>query len=240
MLEGLYSAAAGMAAQQQRLDGVANDLANTNTPGYKSVRVAFRDLLYVPNRGGGQAGAGAAAVFAGRTHAPGALHDTGEPLDVALQGEGFIGVRRPDGSLGLTRAGALRLDGRGRLVTPSGDLVLGVRAVPRGVQPGQLAIAQDGTVRAGGRAIGRLQLLSVRSADGLRALGDGVFQPTAASGAAFRARGVSVRQGALESSNVDMASAMTDMMEAQRTFSLASRAVQMQDQLLQIANEVKK
>src|SRR6201989_325272 len=109
MLEGLYSAAAGMRAQQQRMDSVASDLANVNTNGYKRERVAFRDLLYVRDASGRvQSGAGAAATTIGRGFAQGALRETGNPLDVAIQGSGFLQVRRADGTNALTRDGSLR------------------------------------------------------------------------------------------------------------------------------------
>src|SRR3989442_9072924 len=98
MLEGLYSAAAGMAAQQERIDGVANDLANTSTTGYKHVRIGFRDLLYNAQGGGAgasvMAGAGSAAALFGRGQQQGPMQDTGEPLDVAIVGPGWLQVKR--------------------------------------------------------------------------------------------------------------------------------------------------
>lgn len=248
MLEGLYSAAAGMNAQQQRIDGVANDLANTSTTGYKHVRVGFRDLLYSAQGGGAGptvlAGAGAAAGFIGRSQEQGALQTTGQPLDVAIQGPGFFQVRRPDGSLALTRDGSLRLDSTGRLTTQAGDIVQPQITVPRGTTPDQLAIAADGTVRVGtGRPLGRIELVTVPAPDGLQPLGGNFFAATARSGnptAAGTNNDTSLRQGLLESSNVDVGDAMVDMIDAQRSFQLASKAIQMQDQMLEIANQVKR
>lgn len=246
MLSGLYSAAAGMAAQQQRIDGVANDLANTSTTGYKHVRVGFRDLLY--NAQGGAAGptvlagAGAAAGFVGRSHEQGALQSTGQPLDLAIQGPGFLQVRRPDGSLALTRDGSLRLDATGRLTTADGNIVQPQVTVPRGTTPDQLSIAADGTVRAGaGAPLGRIELVTVPAPDGLQALGGNLFAVTAQSGATTAAgTDTTLRQGALEGSNVDVGDAMVDMIDAQRSFQLASKAIQMQDQMLEVANQVKR
>jgi flagellar basal-body rod protein FlgG len=246
MLEGLYSAAAGMAAQQQRIDGVANDLANSSTTGYKHVRVGFRDLLY--NAQGPAAGptvlagAGAAAGFIGRSQEQGALQTTDQPLDVAIQGPGYLQVRRPDGSLALTRDGALRLDATGRLTTQDGNIVQPQIAMPRGTAPDNVSIAADGTVRVGsGRALGRIQLVTVPAPDGLQPLGANLFAATAQSGAATPAgAGSTLRQGALEGSNVDVGDAMVDMIDAQRSFQLASKAIQMQDQMLEIANQVKR
>jgi flagellar basal-body rod protein FlgG len=246
MLEGLYSAAAGMAAQQDRIDGISNDLANASTTGYKHVRVGFRDLLYSAQGGGAgptvAAGAGAAAGIFGRSQQQGALQDTGQPLDLAIQGPGLLQVRRADGSLALTRDGSLRLDADGRLTTQDGDLVQPPVTVPRGTAPGELSIAGDGTVRlTSGRALGRIQLVEVPAPDGLQPLGGNRFAATAASGRP-RAAGsaATLRQGALEGSNVDVGDAMVDMMDAQRSFQLASKAIQMQDQMLEVANQVKR
>jgi flagellar basal-body rod protein FlgG len=240
MLEGLYSAAAGMQAQQQRMDTVANDLANVNTNGYKRARVAFRDLLYVRDASGRvQSGAGAAATTIGRGFAQGALRETGNPLDVAIENGGFLQIRRADGTTALTRDGSLKLDPRGRLTTQQGDLVQPAITVPAGTQESDVKIASDGTVTVGTRAVGTLQLFTVRSPEGLQSVGDSLYRATAASGAVTRLAGGRLDQGTVEASNVDVADSMTEMMDAQRSFQLASKAVQMQDQLLQIANQVK-
>jgi len=246
MLAGLYSAAAGMAAQQQRIDGVANDLANASTTGYKHVRVGFRDLLYDAQGGAAGptvlAGAGAAAGFVGRSQEQGALQTTGQPLDVAIQGPGFFQVTRPDGSLALTRDGSLRLDATGRLTTADGNVLQPPIVVPRGTTPDQLSIAGDGTVRiATGRALGRIELVTVPAPDGLQPLGGNLFAANPQSGQPTAAGNDTIlRQGVLEGSNVDVGDAMVDMIDAQRSFQLASKAIQMQDQMLEIANQVKR
>lgn len=241
MLEGMYTAAAGMAAQQQRLAALSNDLANVNTTGYKRVRVAFRDLVYTPSGPGTapgiQEGAGAAAKSIGRGAAQGALQRTDRGLDVAIDGPGFIRARAEDGAEILTRDGALRLDSEGRLLTSSGHRT-GVTLRP-GTAENRVSIGSDGTVSDGERTVGKLDLVNVRATDGLQANGDNTFSLTTASGPAS-AGGVRVEQGALEASNVDVADAMADMIEAQRSFELASRAIRMHDQLLEIANGVKR
>ena len=240
MLEGLYSAAAGMQAQQQRMDSVANDLANVNTNGYKHTRVAFRDLLYVRDSSGKvQSGAGAAATTIGRGFAQGAIRETGNPLDVAIQGPGFLQVRRADGTAALTRDGSLRIDPRGRLTTQRGELVQPAITVPGGTSESDVSIGSDGTVTAGARAVGRIQIVDVRSPQALQSVGDSFFRTTAASGNATNVTGTTLAQGSVEASNMDVADSMTEMMDAQRSFQLASKAVQMQDQILQIANQVK-
>jgi flagellar basal-body rod protein FlgG len=241
VLEGMYTAAAGMAAQQQRLAALSNDLANVNTTGYKRVRVAFRDLVYTPagpgTAPGIQEGAGAAAQSVGRGAAQGALKRTDRSLDVAVDGPGFIRVRNAAGAQVLTRDGALQIDAQGRLVTNQGHQT-GV-TLPRGTAEGDVAIAANGTVTVAGRNVGTLDLVTVRATDGLAANGDNSFSLTVASGPAA-AGAVRVTNGALEMSNVDVADAMADMIEAQRSFELASRAIRMHDQLLEIANGVKR
>ncbi|HEX8207523.1 MAG TPA: flagellar hook-basal body protein [Solirubrobacteraceae bacterium] len=241
MLEGMYTAAAGMAAQQERLAALSNDLANVNTTGYKRVRVAFRDLVYTPagpgTAPGIQEGAGAAAKTVGRGAAQGALKRTDRSLDVAVDGPGFIRVRTANGGQVLTRDGALQIDSQGRLVTNQGHLT-GV-TLPAGTSEGDVNIAANGLVTVGGRNVGSLDLVTVRATDGLAANGDNTYSLTAASGAANDG-GVRITNGALEMSNVDVADAMADMIEAQRSFELASRAIRMHDQLLEIANGVKR
>ena len=240
MLEGLYSAAAGMQAQQQRMDTVANDLANVNTNGYKKARIAFRDLLYVRDASGNvQSGAGAAATTIGRGFTQGAIRETGNPLDLAIENGGFLQVRRADGTTALTRDGALKLDLRGRLSTAQGDLLQPAVTVPAGTKESDVQIASDGTVSVNNRQVGRVPIVTVRSPQALQSVGDNLFRTTAASGNATALATGRLTQGAVEASNVDVADSMTDMMDAQRSFQLASKAVQMQDQLLQIANQVK-
>jgi flagellar basal-body rod protein FlgG len=240
MLEGLYSAAAGMQAQQQRIDSVANDLANVNTNGYKHERVAFRDLLYVDDSSGKvRSGAGAAATTIGRGFAQGAMRETGNKLDVAIEGQGFLKVRRPDGTEALTRDGQLRIDAQGRLGTQRGELLQPAITVPAGTKEDDVSIGPDGTVSANNRTFGRIQLVEVRSPQALLTIGDNLYRATAASGAATNATGARLTAGTVEASNVDVGDSMADMIDAQRSYQLASRAVQMQDQMLQIANQVK-
>src|SRR4051794_12903047 len=240
----MYSAAAGMAAQQQRLDALSNDLANANTAGYKTVRVAFRDLLYTPTGPGAArgvaSGAGSAAGTLGRGSTQGALQNTGNKLDVSLQGEGYIQVRDRQGQVALTRDGALQRQANGRLTTSTGAST-GV-TVPTTVTDDQIGIAGDGTVSANGRTYGKLRLVTVPAPDQLTPAGDNLFRPNAASGAprALRAGQTTLDQGTLEGSSVDMADTMTDLVDAQRAFEFASKAISTQDQILQIANEVKR
>jgi flagellar basal-body rod protein FlgG len=234
-----------MQAQQQVLDAVANDLANSDTTGYKHVRVGFKDLLYNqagrPSANGVKLGTGAAAVDGGRSFEQGSLQPTGKPLDVAVEGQGFIKVKLPDGRQGLTRDGNLSIDGKSRLVTSTGALVQPTITIPAGVNDDQIAIAPDGTVNAAGKPIGRIGLATVRATQGLLSAGDNVFVTTAASGPARLApASTTLTSGSLEASNTDSASALVDLMNAQRSYSLASKAVQTADQMMEIANQVKR
>ena len=245
MLEGLNSAAAGMAAQQQRIDSVANDLANANTTGYKHGRVGFRDLVYEQagrsSAQGVRTGHGSAAVDAGRSFGQGALQRTDRPLDVAIQGEGFLRVKLADGTQALTRDGSLQVDARGRLATSSGALLQPGITIPNGVDDSDVSIAPDGTVTAAGRRVGKLALVAVRSPQALTPAGDNVFLTNGASGNATAAPpGTRLTQGALEASNTDMAESMVAMIESQRAFELASRAIHTADQMWEIANGVKR
>lgn len=232
-----------MATQQQRIDAVSNDVANVSTAGYKGTKLAFRDLAYreAETGNGVRAGAGSAALDMGRTSAAGAIEITERPLDVAIQGNGFIPVRRPDGTEALTRNGALQVNAQRQLVTNTGDYVVPAITIPADADETKLAIAKDGTVTAGDRTLGRIQLRTVPAPGQLQPVGDSLFVATPGSGAVRNAGAdATLQQGALEGSNVDMASAMVDLMEAQRAYSMASRAVQTQDQLMEIANGVRR
>jgi flagellar basal-body rod protein FlgG len=244
MLQGLYAAASGMEAQQTEFDAISNDLANLNTPGYQSTEVGFHDLLY---SGGGSAsgstvatGTGAASSIVGRSQTEGALQTTNNPLDVAITGPGFLQVRRSDGTIGLTRNGSLQLDAQSRLTDQQGNPLVPPIQLPKGMQPGQMHIAANGTVTAGGRTLGRIPLVDVPAPTQLQPDGGSLYSVTAGSGPARPARGSGLQQGALEGSNVDVSQAMTDMIDAQRTYQMSSQAIQYQDQMLQIADQLKK
>lgn len=245
MLSGLNTAAAGMAAQQQRMDAVANDLANANTTGYKHQRVGFRDLVYEQtgrsSAQGVRTGSGAAAVDSGRAFAQGVLQRTDRTLDVAIQGEGFLRVRLADGRDALTRDGGLSIDGNRQLVTSSGARVQPAITIPEGVGEELISIGPDGTVLANKQRVGKLDVLTVRSTGGLLSVGDNAFVTTPASGPTVAApQGTVLTQGALESSNTDMAESMVAMIESQRAFQLASKAITTADEMMGIANQVKR
>jgi flagellar basal-body rod protein FlgG len=241
MLEGLYSAASGMEAQQQQFDAISNDMANVDTPGYQSTIVGFHDLLYSNGNYGSNVatGAGSAAQVVGHDQTQGAIQQTNEPLDVAVQGQGFIEVRRFDGSTGLTRNGRLELNAKRQLTNQVGMLVQPPVTIPAGVPTNQVTIGADGTVQAAGKKVGKISLVDVPAPDGLVADGDSVFSATAASGAIRTAKGATLQQGALEGSNVDLGDEMAKMMTAQQEYQMGSQAIQYQAQMLSIANQIK-
>jgi flagellar basal-body rod protein FlgG len=242
MLQGLYSAASGMAAQQKQFDAISGDLANVSTPGYQSGIVGFNDLLYTTAGSASgttvATGAGSAAAIVGRNQAQGALQHTDRPLDVAIQGEGYLEVRRPDGTIGLTRNGALQVDGQGRLTNQEGMLIQPPITVPAGVPVSSVHIDRAGNVTAGTRSLGRIQLVTVPNPNGLNPDGNSVFSATAGSGPIRAATGT-LEQGALEASNVDVGNAMATMITAEKNYAMGSQAIQYQDQMLQIANQIR-
>jgi flagellar basal-body rod protein FlgG len=245
VLEGMYTAAAGMAAQQTRLDAVANDLANVNTTGYKHVRVAFRDLVYTQAGPGASSsvrlGAGSAARVIGRSQQQGDNVQTGQPLDVALSGPGFLQVKLADGRTALTRDGNLRVAADGRLCLHTGELVDPPIRIPVGAQQDKIAIGADGTVTLDKQVLGKLRLVDVAAPGALDGGPDNTFIPNKNSGPVRAAApGTILQQGVLEGSNVDAGDAMAAMIESQRAFELASKAITTQDQVLEIANGVKK
>ena len=243
MIPGLYSAATGMEAQQQQLDAISNDLANSSTPGYQSTIVGFHDLLYAtggaPSGSNVATGSGAAASVIGRSQTQGTIEQTGQPLDVAIEGDGYLEVRRPDGTIGLTRNGTLQIDAQRQLTTNLGMPVQPPITLPQGVSPSEVTISADGTVSARGRSLGKLAIVTVPAPDGLLPDGDSVFSATTASGATRSAAGTTVQQGALEASNVDLASDMVQMVSAEQGYDLASKAMQYEQQMGQIANQLK-
>jgi flagellar basal-body rod protein FlgG len=241
MLEGLFAAATGMSAQQQQLDSVANNIANASTDGYHAEQTAFSDLYYNEVEEAGTkttTGAGAIARAVGRDEAAGALQQTGRPLDVAIDGRGYFEVKQPGGGILLTRDGSFSTDASGRLVTAEGAYVQPPVTLPDGISPEQVTIASNGEVSAGGKALGRIAIVEVPAPDGLLAAGGGQFSVTAASGATRPAGGSTLIQGALEGSNVDLATEMTTMISDERNYQMSSTAVQIEGQMMSIANEL--
>lgn len=244
MLQGLYAAASGMEAQQNQLNAISNDLSNLNTPGYQATQVGFQDLLY---SGAGSAsgttmatGTGASSSIVGRSQAQGTIQQTGNPLDVAIAGPGFLQVRRSDGTVGLTRNGTLQTNSQGELTDQLGQPLVPAIKLPKGVTPSNVTIAANGQVTAGTQKLGTISVVSVPAPDQLQPDGNSTFSVTAGSGATRPATGSALQQGALEGSNVDMAQAMGQMISTERSYQMSSQAIQYQSQMLQIADQLKK
>jgi flagellar basal-body rod protein FlgG len=242
MLQGLYAAAAGMEAQQTQLDALSNDIANVNTAGYQGERVGFHDLLYQSGGYNGldtvATGTGSAAAMIGRSQAQGPIQPTSNPLDLAINGDGYFEAKLPDGTIGLTRNGTMQLNASGQLTTNLGMVLQPPITVPPGVKAEQLRIQPDGTVIVGSKPIGKITLGSPPAPDQMLAAGNGMYTTTAASGALRPATGT-IQQGALEQSNVDVNQAMSHMVQTEQSYDMASKAISFEQQMAQIAVQVK-
>jgi flagellar basal-body rod protein FlgG len=255
MIRSLWIAKTGLEAQQTNLDVISNNLANVSTNGFKASRAAFEDLLYQTIRQPGsqssqqtqlpsglQIGTGVKPVSAERLHTQGNLAQTGNPLDVAIQGNGFIHVLLPDGTSAYTRDGGLQKDAQGQLVTSSGYPVQPALTIPANAQ--SITIGNDGTVTVtqpgsvAGTTVGTLQLTSFINPAGLQSMGQNLYQETAASGtptsgtAGTNGLGT-ISQGYVETSNVNVVQELVNMIQTQRAYEINSKAVTASDQMLQ-------
>lgn len=255
MLRSLHIARTGLDVQQTQLDVVSNNLANVSTNGFKKSRAVFEDLLYQVIRqpgaqssqqtqlpSGFQLGVGARTVATERIHTQGSLQQTENALDVAINGRGYFQVLMPDGSTNYARDGSFQIDSEGNLVTASGYQIQPNIVVPADALV--VTIARDGTVsvtqpnNATPTVLGQLQLASFVNPTGLQSLGENLFGETAASGAPQvnipGENGVGVlNQSFLETSNVNVAEELVNMIVAQRAYELNSRAITTSDQMLQ-------
>ena len=256
----LYSAATGMEAQQLNLNTIANNLANVNTPGFKRSKIEFQDLLYQKPRtvgteaGGGnvvptgiEIGNGARVAATSKVFTQGQLTSTGERLDVAVQGDGFFEIQRPDGTVAFTRDGSFKMNASGQVVTADGMPVLsGFQPVPPGTVG--INISENGEVTydsPDGAQTFRLTLTRFANPAGLRSLGGNLYEETAASGtpeAGQPGEGGfgTVIQGYIETSNVNIVEEMVNLIVAQRAYEVNSKAIQTSDEMLQNINQLKR
>ncbi|GAB3375219.1 flagellar basal-body rod protein FlgG [Spongiibacter taiwanensis] len=258
MNSSLWVAKTGLDAQQTRMQVTSNNLANANTTGFKRDRASFEDLLYQNQRQvGGQTsqqtrspsglavGTGVRVVSTEKIHQQGSMNQTGNSLDLAIQGRGFFQIRMPDGSMAYTRDGAFQLDDQGQLVTNTGNIVEPGITVPQGTQ--SITVGSDGVVSAliAGETtplqIGSLQLADFVNASGLQARGENLYLESASSGApqtgtpGLTGMGT-VAQGALEGSNVNVVEELVNMIETQRAYEMNSKAISTSDQMMQYVN----
>jgi flagellar basal-body rod protein FlgG len=223
MIEGLGAALSALSAQQQRMDALANDTANANTAGYRADRTGFADLS--------PAARGVAAVPLGPSGAQGALVDTGNPFDLAVEGDGWFQVAGASGQPLLTRAGVFHVDANGQVVTASGERLVPPMRLPAGASESAVNVGSDGTVTVAGSRAGRIQLVTVAAPDKLQPVGGGLYAPSAASGAPTPATGAAVRQGALETSNVDLFDTAVGTIETRASYAAAVQALYVQDEM---------
>lgn len=260
MIQSLYSGASGMDVQQQNLNTIANNLANANTTGFKRSKIEFQDLIYQRPRavgaeaGGGnlvptgvEMGNGARVVSTAKVFSQGQLKQTGEKYDVAIQGEGFLQVQKPDGTFGYTRDGALKVDGQGRVITSDGLIVLsGFQPIPAGATAVSFATNGEVTVESpGGASNFRVQLARFPNPAGLRSAGGNIYEETPASGTAELGNPAengfgSFLQGFLETSNVSVIEEMVNMIQAQRAYEVNSKSIQTSDEMLGLIAQLKR
>lgn len=244
----------GVQAQDAKLQAIANNLANVNTVGFKRDRVVFEDLFYQVDAqpgaqradntvsSGVQLGNGTRLVGTQKIFTNGNLQTTSQPLDVAISGNGFLQVRRPDGQPAFTRAGQLQVDANGTLVNAQGLAIVPQITVPANAT--SLTIGENGMVSAtvpGSTApteLGTITLTTFVNPAGLLALGENLFQETAASGTPNEGRPGEgafgkLKQGALEGSNVQVVEEMVDMIAAQRTYEMNTKVLSAADNMLQ-------
>ncbi|NOX21361.1 MAG: flagellar basal-body rod protein FlgG [Nitrospirae bacterium] len=262
MIRSLFIAATGMEAQTLKIDVIANNLANANTAGYKRSRADFQELMYqdvmtpgaisaegsqVPS--GIQIGLGVKPVAVQKIFEEGELVNTGNPLDLAIEGDGFFQIVKPDGEIAYSRAGTFKLDSEGRIVNSEGYLLEPEITIPPDAT--QITVGSDGkvTVLQPGSTtpveVGQIEIAKFPNPGGLKAIGRNLFVETPSSGAPIT--GVpgedglgTIQQGFVELSNVNIVEEMIQMIISQRAYEMNSKAIQASDEMLQTANNLRR
>jgi flagellar basal-body rod protein FlgG len=255
MIRALSTAATGMNALQTKLDVTANNIANAGTSGFKKSRAEFQDLMYQNTKAPGaatsndtrapnglQVGMGVRTVATQAIHSQGDLQQTGNILDVAIEGRGFFQINMPNGDPAYTRSGAFKMDNEGRMVNADGYSLASEIVIPPDAET--VTIAADGTVTATTPTdaepveLGQIELALFANPEGLLARGRSIFQETAASGTAITGQpgqeGLgSLSQGTLELSNVKVVEEMIDLISGQRAYEVNTRVIKAADEMLQ-------
>lgn len=255
MIRSLWISKTGLDAQQTQMDTIANNLANVSTNGFKRSRAVFEDLLYQTIRQPGaqssqqtqipsglQIGTGVRPVAAERIHTQGNLQQTGNQLDVAINGSGFFQVLMPDGSTGYTRDGSFQRDAQGQMVTASGFPLQPAITLPANATT--VTIGRDGVVSvtqpgvAAPVQVGSLQVTTFINPAGLMAQGENLYQETASSGTpSTNVPGTNgsglLSQSYVETSNVNVVEEMVNMIQTQRAYEINSKSITTSDQMLQ-------
>jgi flagellar basal-body rod protein FlgG len=262
MIRTLFTAATGMIAQLLNLDVIANNLANVNTPGFKKSRADFQDLMYQileePGTAAGQQGTsptgiqvglGVRPAAVGKVHSQGDFESTSNPLDIAIEGDGFFQVTLPNGDTAYTRSGAFKLDETGAVVTSDGYQLTPTISIPADAvgitvaTDGMVSVVQPGSATA--TQVGQIQTVRFQNPAGLRAKGRNLLEETESSGTATLGtpgeNGLgTLAQGFLESSNVSVVEEIVQMVTGQRAYEANSKVIVTADQLLQSAINVKR
>ena len=262
MIRALHSAASGMFAQHLNIDSIANNLANVNTTGFKKSRAEFQDLLYQNLRTSGvanslgnvqptdlQVGTGVKAISLTRNMVQGDVVQTGNVLDMAIEGEGFFQVIQLDGTVAYTRDGSFKLSSDGIVVTSDGLTLEPEISVPEGTL--DIQISRDGIISvlvAGDTEpvqVGTLEMAVFTNPAGLRSIGQNLYEETAASGAPLLGTPATeqfgqLAQGFLESSNVQVVEEMVSMISAQRAYEISSKAIRTSDEMLATASSLRR
>lgn len=256
----LYSAATGMEAQQKQLNTISNNLANSNTTGFKRAKIEFQDMLYQQSKDAGavsgdgnvlptqvEMGNGTQVVSTARVFTQGSLRETSGQLDLAIDGQGFLEVELPSGETGYTRDGALKVAADGRVTTSSGYPVLSnFQAIPDGAETITVTPTGDVSVRtADGLESFRIQIARFNNPSGLRSVGGNIYLETEASGSAETGNPAEngygrVMQGFLEGSNVNVVEEMVSMITAQRAYEINSKSIQASDEMLQTVAQLRR
>ena len=245
MMQGLYTSASSLGAQQKNIDTIANNVANVNTTGFKAMRVDFKEALYTHmfNTATGEKlekGTGVLLAATNHNFEQASISLTERPLDLAIDSEGFFAIKSPNGEIRYTRGGNFAVspgqDGN-YLVDSSGNHVMDSEYNTIKIESAEtFVVASDGTIQGSEQKIG---VFKFANNDGLEEVGGTGFAETTVSGKAEVAVGVNVKQSYLEESNVDLAEEMVRLIKAQRTYQLSSRAITMIDQMEGVANNLR-
>ncbi|MEQ6884812.1 flagellar basal-body rod protein FlgG [Salicola sp. Rm-C-2C1-2] len=255
----LWVSKTGLAAQDKQLSTISNNLANVNTTGFKRDRANFQDLMYQTERQPGglssqntelpsglQLGTGVRVAATSKEHTQGDMKVTDQSLDMAIDGEGFFRVLKPDGEVAYTRNGEFQLNSEGTIVTPNGNPLEPNINVPENAT--SITVGRDGTVSAKianqpePQQLGQIDLANFVNPQGLQAVGSNLYQETAASGDPLVGEaGVdgigTIEQGMLEGSNVEVVEEMVNMITTQRAYEMNSKVVSTSDQMLQFITQ---
>ena len=258
----LFIAATGMEAQRINIDVISNNLANVNTSGFKKSRADFQELIYQGLKSAGAASAEGTEVPTGiqiglgvmpaavqKIFQQGDFVSTGNSLDMVIEGKGFFQISTPDGEIAYTRAGAFKLDSSGNIVNSDGYAMEPAITIPADTQ--EITISSDGTVsvlQPGNNTptqVGQIETAQFVNPGGLKAMGKNLFLPTGSSGDPTTGNPGSdglgtINQGFIELSNVNVVEEMVNMIVSQRAYELNSKAIQTADEMLQMANNVKR